>query len=128
MGVLAVCLAQPLRSDYRQSPSTMTPSHVRSRELELEPEHPAEAEQAHQVSHSTGGDAGSTGEEPLVGEGEMENHWRWDLRLGLELLTVSLHLQMALRSSLKMIANASEGVPIVVAVLTGEPLVRGGTV
>lgn len=70
--VLAVCLAQPLRSDYRQSPSTMTPSHVRSRELELEPEHPAEAEQAHQVSHSTGGDAGSTGEEPLVGEGEME--------------------------------------------------------
>ena len=41
-------------------------------ELELEPEHPAEAEQAHQVSHSTGGDAGSTGEEPLVGEGEME--------------------------------------------------------
>jgi hypothetical protein len=54
--------------------------------------------------------------------------WRWDLRLGLELLTVSLHLQMALRSSLKMIANASEGVPIVVAVLTGEPLVRGGTV
>lgn len=41
-------------------------------ELELEPEHPAEAEQAHQVSHGTGGDAGSTGEEPLVGEGEME--------------------------------------------------------
>ncbi len=41
-------------------------------ELELELEHPAEAEQAHQVSHGTGGDAGSTGEEPLVGEGEME--------------------------------------------------------
>ena len=63
-------------------------------ELELEPEHPAEAEQAHQVSHGTGGDAGSTGEEPLVGEGEMG-----------------------------MGPQAGPG-----AVLTGEPLVRGGTV